>query len=176
MKKMRAHILQHVSFEDSGSMGLWLAKSQAEISYTRFFEDQVLPQVRDLDLVIAMGGPMSVKDELALPWLRAEKDFIRQAVRSGVSVLGVCFGAQLIASALGARVYRNSQKEIGWFPIERTVHATDVFCFPKKCTVFHWHGETFDLPEGAVQLARSQGCSNQAFQNRAECYRPAVSS
>ena len=164
MKKMRVHILQHVPFEDIGSICQWLTKAGADISYTRFFDDQALPQIQGLDLVIAMGGPMSVNDESVLPWLRAEKDFIRQAVHNGVSVLGICLGAQLIASALGARVYRNPQKEIGWFPIEATGRLPETFCFPKKCTVFHWHGETFDLPAGAVHLAKSQGCANQAFQ------------
>ena len=134
------------------------------MSYTRFFEDPILPRPDRLDLVIAMGGPMSVNDELTLPWLRLEKEFVRDAVELGVSVLGVCFGAQLIASAFGARVYRNPQKEIGWFPVEATSGAMNSFSFPENCTVFHWHGETFDLPPGAVRLARSKACENQAFQ------------
>jgi len=107
---------------------------------------------------------MSVNDESALPWLRPEKQFIRDAVEKDVAVLGVCLGAQLIANSLGARVFRNNQKEIGWYPIEATPGAVDAFRFPEKCTVFHWHGETFDLPEGAVRLARSTACENQAFQ------------
>jgi GMP synthase-like glutamine amidotransferase len=111
-----------------------------------------------------MGGPMSVNDESTLPWLRPEKRFIRNAMKRSVPVLGVCLGAQLIASALGSRVYRTSQKEIGWFPIEATSSPMNAFRFPDKCTVFHWHGETFDLPVGAVHLARSEVCENQAFQ------------
>ncbi len=161
---MKAHILQHVPFEDVGSMSAWLKKSQADLSYTRFFEDPVLPNPEGLDLIIAMGGPMSVNDESTLPWLRAEKKFIGEAVEAGIPVLGVCLGAQLIAGALGARVTRNPQKEIGWFPIESTSEEVGVFQFPKTCTVFHWHGETFDLPVGAVRLAKSQACENQAFQ------------
>ena len=85
-------------------------------------------------------------------------------MEAGIPVLGVCLGAQLIAGALGARVTRNPQKEIGWFPIESTSEEVGVFQFPKTCTVFHWHGETFDLPVGAVRLAKSQACENQAFQ------------
>jgi GMP synthase-like glutamine amidotransferase len=145
-------------------MASWLDAHGAEVRYTRFFEDAALPQPDGLDLVIAMGGPMSVNDESTLPWLRPEKQFVRDVVGRGVPVLGVCLGAQLIASALGARVYRNAHKEIGWFPIEATPGATDAFRFPDRCTVFHWHGETFDLPAGAVCLARSAACENQAFQ------------
>jgi len=119
--------------------------------------------VEGLDLVIAMGGPMSVHDELDFPRLKMEKQFIREAIHRGVPVLGVCLGAQLIASTLGARVYPGPQKEIGWFEIEATPHH-GVFQFPKTATVFHCYGETFDLPTGATRLARSAACENQAFQ------------
>jgi GMP synthase-like glutamine amidotransferase len=161
---MKVHVLQHVPFEGIGSMAPWLEAHGAELSTTRFFDKPVLPQPGNFDLVIAMGGPMSVNDESTLPWLLPEKAFIRAAVERGVAVLGVCLGAQLIANALGARVYQNPQKEIGWFPIQATAAATNAFRFPEQCTVFHWHGETFDLPSGAVRLARSAVCENQAFQ------------
>ena len=161
---MRAHVLQHVPFEDIGSMALWLAERGVDVSYTRFFENAALPSLNGIDLIIAMGGPMSVNDESTLPWLQPEKLFVREAVMKGLPVLGVCFGAQLIASALGARVYRNTQKEIGWFPIEATPSVPNTFRFPDICPVFHWHGETFDLPSGATCLAKSAACENQAFQ------------
>jgi GMP synthase-like glutamine amidotransferase len=118
----------------------------------------------DIDLVIAMGGPMSVNDETAFPWLVDEKRFVRQAVDAGLPVLGICLGAQLIASALGARVYPNAAKEIGWFPVRAAADEDDgVFRFPQEFTSFHWHGETFDLPPGARHLAESDGCRHQAF-------------
>jgi GMP synthase-like glutamine amidotransferase len=161
---MKVHVLQHVPFEDTGSMASWLEARGADVKHTRFFEDPTLPELKGLDLVIAMGGPMSVNDESGLPWLRPEKQFLGEAVARGVPVLGVCLGAQLIASALGSRVYRNNQKEIGWFRIEATPAPDGAFRFPDKCTVFHWHGETFDLPSGAVRLAKSAACENQAFQ------------
>lgn len=145
-------------------MASWLEARGAEVRYTRFFEDPTLPKPNGLDLVIAMGGPMSVNDESTLPWLQPEKQFVRDVVGRGIPVLGVCLGAQLIASALGTRVYRDAHKEIGWFPIEATPGAANAFRFPDKCTVFHWHGETFDLPAGAVRLAKSAACENQAFQ------------
>jgi GMP synthase-like glutamine amidotransferase len=161
---MKVQVLQHVPFEGIGSMDAWLEARRAEISYTRFFEDPTLPQPDDLDLVIAMGGPMSVNDELTLPWLVAEKQFIRDVVDRGIPLLGVCLGAQLIASALGAKVFPNTEKEIGWFPIEPVSCPPNFFHFPDHCTVFHWHGETFDLPPGAIRLAKSRICENQAFQ------------
>ncbi len=161
---MKVHVLQHVPFEDIGGMAGWLTKQGAEVGYTRFYGNAELPDPAGLDLVIAMGGPMSVNDEADLPWLVAEKAFVRAVVARGVPMLGVCLGAQLIANALGAKVYRNPVKEIGWFPVHAEDLAADVFKFPAEARVFHWHGETFDLPAGAVRLARSAVCENQAFQ------------
>lgn len=160
---MNVHLLQHVPFEGPGSIAPWLSSRGANISTTRFFDAPALPAPRGLDLVIALGGPMSVNDEAALPWLVDEKRFIREAIGVGVPVLGICLGAQLIASALGARVYPAPQKEIGWFDIEAVPDPEAVFDLPPRIPVFHWHGETFDLPPGAVRLARSKACANQAF-------------
>ncbi|OEC33968.1 GMP synthase-Glutamine amidotransferase [Pseudomonas cuatrocienegasensis] len=163
---MRVQVLQHVPFEDIGSMADWCAERGAKLSYTRFFQaDAQLPKVADCDLIIVMGGPMSVNDEAALPWLIAEKAFLREAMDAGVAVLGVCLGAQLIASALGASVYPNAEAEIGWFPVWRTDGlAGDCFAFPEHIELLHWHGETFALPTGATLLASSQACRHQAFQ------------
>ena len=163
---MRAHYFQHVPFEGLGCIGPWLESRGASVTGTRFFEECTLPTANEVDLLIVMGGPMSVNDESIYPWLNIEKRFIKDAIMRGKAVLGVCLGAQLIANAMGARVYPNSEKEIGWFPIHR-VHipgAEDAFQFPKESVVFHWHGETFDLPPGAIRLARSEACENQAFQ------------
>ena len=107
---------------------------------------------------------MSVNDESEHPWLVQEKEFIRQAIRLGLPVIGICLGAQLIASALGAKVYSGRHTEIGWFPLEAAVTGEDVFRLPPGVPVFHWHGEAFDLPSGAVHLAKSDACENQAFQ------------
>ena len=163
---MKAHYLQHVPFEGLGSIETWLQSMRAEVSVTRFFEEPALPDPADVDLLVIMGGPMSVNDETSYPWLAAEKEFIRNAIEKDKAVIGICLGAQLIASAMGAAVYPNREKEIGWFPVtaKPVSDADDRFSFPRELLVFHWHGETFDLPEGATRLARSDACENQSFQ------------
>ena len=161
---MNVHVLQHVPFEGIGSMECWLADQNANTRYTRFYESTKLPDPRQIDLVIAMGGPMSVNDEREHPWLASEKEFIRQSTRFGLPVIGICLGAQLIANALGARVYPGSHTEIGWFPVEALDTDGDAFQLPSGVPVFQWHRETFDLPAGAVRLAGSEACENQAFQ------------
>ncbi len=172
---MRAHYLQHVPFEGLGSIEPWLRARGFSVTATRFFEDPALPDPRGIDLLVVMGGPMSVNDDASLPWLVDEKRFVRAAIDANIPVLGICLGAQLIASAMGARVQPGREKEIGWFPVQ-AVHAAhapglarpddvaEVFRFPPTVEVFHWHGETFDLPTHAVRLARSEACEHQAFQ------------
>ena len=162
---MRAHYLQHVPFEGLGSIEPWLLAAGYFISCTPFFQSTNLPELTEVDLLIVMGGGMSVNDEREHPWLAIEKDYVRKAIEADKPVLGVCLGAQLIASASGSKVYPNPVKEIGWFPIENVpTQSENVFRFPDSVDVFHWHGETFDLPDEAVRLARSDGCENQAFQ------------
>lgn len=163
---MRVQIFQHVPFEDIGSIRHWLEKHNADISYTRFYKSPELPQITDIDFLIIMGGPMSVNEEEKYPWFVREKVFIKQVIESGMPVLGICLGAQLIANAMGEPVFQGEHKEIGWYPIEAVEnnHSKNVFQFPDMLDVFHWHGETFYLPTGTVHLARSAGCENQGFQ------------
>ena len=162
---MRAHYLQHVPFEGLGSIRPWLLDAGYKITSTKLFELSEFPDIAAIDLLIIMGGPMSVNDDSEYPWLSVEKDFIRSAIGANKPVLGVCLGAQLIASTMGASVYQNHTKEIGWFPVEGAKKGpASLFNFPPSSRVFHWHGETFDLPSGATLLATSVGCKNQAFQ------------
>jgi GMP synthase-like glutamine amidotransferase len=166
MTKLRIHYFQHVSFEGIGSIDEWISSNGHSLTATRFFENKALPEIAEIDWLIVMGGPMSIHDEEQFPWLRDEKQFIRQAVESGKTVLGICLGSQLLSSALGAKVYRNKEKEIGWFDIDFTQDAMSGILFSEMGNhfkVFHWHGDTFDLPENAIQLASSAGCKNQAY-------------
>ncbi len=162
---MRAHYLQHVPFEGLGSIETWLHSAHASISATRLYEEAHFPALESFDLLIIMGGPMSVNDDEIYPWLAREKAFIAAAIAADKAVLGICLGAQLIAAVCGATIYANPLKEIGWFPITPIPGSgAGSFCFDEPATVFHWHGETFTLPPGAHHLARSAACNHQAFQ------------
>lgn len=163
---MHIHVFQHVPFEGVGSMESWFNGREARVTYTRFYELYQLPDITGIDLLIVMGGPMNVTDEASHPWLIEEKDFVLEAIRAGVPVLGVCLGAQLIAAALGSRIFANKYKEIGWFPVESVNDNCDLLPFPKRFPAFHWHGDTFDLPKGAMHLMSSEGCQNQGFMIR----------
>ncbi|MGD8428200.1 MAG: type 1 glutamine amidotransferase [Balneolaceae bacterium] len=163
---MRAHYLQHVPFEGIGNIATWLNSTGYTVTHTKLFQSTEFPDPESIDLLIVMGGPMSVNDEDEYPWLVKEKTFIRNVVESRKAVLGICLGAQLIAGALGAKVYPNDEKEIGWYPVYGTETRNEsLFSFPSSgVDVFHWHGETFDLPPGAKRIASSEACKNQAFQ------------
>ena len=161
---MKAHYFQHVAFEGLGSIEPWLIQNGCDIGCTRFFLNDALPAIDGVDFLIVMGGPMSVNDVADHPWLEEEKAFIQSFIATGKPVLGVCLGAQLIASALGAKVYANTEKEIGWFPVHAAAgQSNSNFNFPEQTEVFHWHGETFELPQGAKLLASSEACKHQAF-------------
>jgi GMP synthase-like glutamine amidotransferase len=165
---LRAHVFQHVPFEGPGALAPWLSRAGIDLTTTRFYESAELPDPAAVDFLIVLGGPMSVHDESRHPWLADEKRWLSRYLATGKPLLGVCLGAQLLANALGARIRPNPVKEIGWFPVTGIPHAAPgAFRFPAAAEVFHWHGETFDLPPGAVHLARSAACENQAFQSGA---------
>ena len=162
---MRAHYLQHVPFEGLGSIRTWLQNYDYKISSTKFFNSEKLPEIEDIDLLIVMGGPMSINDKINHPWLVAELQCIKDVIQAGKPVIGICLGAQLIAKAMGGEVFPAPIKEIGWFPVETVKPGNGlIFRFPDILEVFHWHGETFSLPKGAIRLAKSKNCKNQAFQ------------
>lgn len=163
---MRLHYFQHVSFEGLGSVETWAKDMAYDITSTRFFASDTLPDLDDIDWLVIMGGPMSVDEETRYPWIVKEKNYIEQAIVKGKVVLGICFGAQLIADVIGAKIYPNKHKEIGWFPINKTddSNTTRLADFlPEQMDVFHWHGDTFNTPPGATNLATSQACENQGF-------------
>lgn len=155
------HILQHVDFEYPGYILDWLQDKQHAVSYTRFYDDTFLPDVSVLDALIVMGGPMSAYDDDKYEWLKTEKSFIKECIARKKKVLGICLGSQILASVLGARVYPNAHKEIGFMPIKFKKSA--LFGNVDEQTVFHWHGDTYDLPVGAELLASTDVTPNQAF-------------
>jgi GMP synthase-like glutamine amidotransferase len=161
---MRVRVFQHVPFEGIGSIQGWLDRRGFRPSFTRFHAGDAPPPVREYDVLIVIGCPMSVNDGARFPWLDVEMKEIARAIDAGRRVLGICLGAQLIAGALGARVYANGAKEIGWFPVFRTGPSRTAEAFPERSLVFHWHGDTFELPRGAVSFLSSHACEHQAFQ------------
>jgi GMP synthase (glutamine-hydrolysing) len=152
---------RHVPFEHLGRISDSLASRQIEYEYVDLFSGASVPDISAAAGLIFMGGPMSANDDL--PYIRQELDLIEKAVSFGKPILGVCLGSQLIAKALGARVYRNPAKEIGWYPVYWTEAGRAELQLSAPETVFHWHGETFDLPSGAELLAYSDLCSHQAY-------------
>lgn len=166
MKKLSIHTFMHVPYEGLGCMEHWIAQNNHSLSYTHFYENYHLPNQDDIDWLIIMGGSMSVNDETKYPWLVEEKEFIRKSIKKGKTVIGICLGSQLIAEVLGAKVYPNKQEEIGWFDIKQTESANKLSVlenFEEIFPVFHWHGDTFDLPDTSTHLFRSEVCENQAF-------------
>ncbi len=155
---MKLHWLQHVPFEGLGIIEEWAEANGFGITRTRLFAGEQLPEIGTFDWLVVMGGPMGIYDHVDHPWLVAEKQLIKNAIEAEKTVLGICLGAQLIADVLGAKVYAGPQKEIGWFPIQ----GLNSF-LPKTLTAFHWHGDTFEIPEGASRLASSEACKNQGF-------------
>jgi GMP synthase (glutamine-hydrolysing) len=163
---MRIHLFQHVPFEGLGSIEPWIVERGYPLTVTHFYAGETPPPIAEMDWLIVMGGPMNIYEEDRYPWLVEEKRCLREAVAAGKTLLGVCLGAQLLADVLGARVYRNVHKEIGWFPVYRVANPVNVplaGLLPESLEAFHWHGDTFELPAGAVHLASSDACQNQAF-------------
>ena len=162
----RIQVFQHVPYEGLGAMEGILSAVDARIERTCFFQGELPPPPESYDLLVAMGGPMGVYDEAEFPWLAMEKTALQAAFKADKGVLGICLGSQLMAEVLGGRVTQNPHKEIGWWPVERRPEAKGnwaVQCFPDKFRTFHWHGDTFSIPPGAVPLFRSEGCEHQGF-------------
>ncbi|MEW5909207.1 MAG: type 1 glutamine amidotransferase [Thermodesulfobacteriota bacterium] len=163
---MKIHFFQHVQFEGPGSISSWAEKMGHRISTTRLFAGDSFPPLGEIDWLFIMGGPMGAGDDLAYPWLLKEKKYIEKTILSGKPIIGICLGAQILAHVLGARVYPNRFKEIGWFPVRFTTEGLAMSHFqgmPEKINVFQWHGDTFDMPDGAILTATGEVCENQSF-------------
>lgn len=161
------HALYHAPAETLGIIKTCLSKRDIDVSEHLLYEGCQVPSfTQEMDALIVMGGPMSVHETHIYPFLDAEVKLIEKAIITERPVLGVCLGAQLIAKALGARVYPNSVREVGWYSIEMLPESKNDRLFataPRTFDVLHWHGDTFDLPQDAAHLARSNKCVNQAF-------------
>jgi GMP synthase-like glutamine amidotransferase len=164
---MHIHCLQHVPYESPGSILEWAAVGGHTMSCSHLFEADIkYPPIAAIDVLLIMGGSMSVNEEAKYPWLKVEKAYIKSVIDAGKKVIGICLGAQLIASVLGAAVYKGKQTEIGFFRAKFTSIAQQnpwFAHFPENYTLFHWHGDTFDLPERARLMASTRACRNQAF-------------
>lgn len=164
---MRIHYLQHVPFEGPAGVGDWARRHGHSLSGTRFYNQEVVPDITAFDWLVILGGPMNIYQETEYLWLRREKQLIRDAVDCGKIVLGICLGAQLIAAVLGGAVTKNPAAEIGWLPVTLNAAAfqSPLFQnFPETLTVFQWHNDTFSvLGPGVTCIAASEACDHQAF-------------
>jgi len=172
MKKLL--VLQHVAHELLGTLNPLLKRAGFRIRYVNFARHpEAQPSLQGYDGMVVLGGPMSVSDADRLPHLTAEMRLIEQAMKQNLPVLGICLGAQLIAKTLGAEVYPNQEKEIGWYDVSPTGAAESdplLTEFQEREKIFQWHGDTFDIPKTSSHLAFSNLCSNQAFRYDANVY------
>lgn len=152
---METFIFQHVEFEGPGAILPILEAKGHRIHRVNLYAGDAVPDSSAVDFAVLMGGPMSALDEDKFPFLSAEKQFCREMFAANKPLLGICLGAQLLANAFYAPIRKNPEKEIGWFPV--------TFENGLSLNAFHWHGETFDIPEYAVPLAYSEACKNQGF-------------
>jgi GMP synthase-like glutamine amidotransferase len=162
---MRVHAIKHVEFEGCAMIEQWAAERGHKLTVS-MAPTEGFPACEDVGLLIVLGGPMAADDDLANPWLLVEKHYISDCIATGTAALGICLGAQILAEVLGGKVKRNPEREIGWFPIEKTEHAAEEPLFagwPERLVVGQWHGDTFDLPAGLEPLFSSEACENQAF-------------
>ncbi len=164
---MRALIIQHVDFEKPGYIEEWLRENSIPFRILNPYLGEEFPSSAETDYLFIMGGPMGVHDEEKYSWMRKERDFIRRSIQEGVKVLGVCLGAQILASILGAPVKKGVCDERGWKRVYLSPKARSSRFFrdfPDSFIAFHWHSDMFEIPEGSFSIARTDECGNQAFE------------
>jgi GMP synthase-like glutamine amidotransferase len=181
---MSVLICKNISAEGPGTIEDFLRIKKIPYTIVDLSKGEDIPDTKEFDILLMMGGPMSVNEDDIYPYIKKEEGLVRDFIAQNKSILGICLGAQIMAKALGSRVYKGKEQEIGWYDIELTPegiadalmrklavhpHVGDMW---KRFKVFHWHGETFDIPEGAVRLAGSELFPNQAFRygNRAYAF------
>lgn len=159
-------IFKHVPFEGPGTFREELDKRGLRYREVNLYEGEIPKNLDGCGGLIIMGGPMNVYEEDEYPFLKEEDRLIKEALSKKIPIIGICLGAQLMAKAAGAKVTKGGKKEIGWYPLYLTEEAKTDPVFrglPKEVEVFQWHGDTFDIPKGAVRLASSGLFPNQAF-------------
>ncbi|MCV2884604.1 glutamine amidotransferase [Aestuariibacter sp. AA17] len=157
------HVIRHMAFEGLGNIELALAKFDTNIKYIEAGMQPITEEILESDLLIVLGGPIGVYDVEDFPFLENEISLLKQRIEMKKPVLGVCLGAQLIAHAMGGRVYAGPVKEIGWGELEITAGDSNPLRHLTRVPILHWHGDTFELPEGATHLAGNHNYPNQAF-------------
>jgi GMP synthase (glutamine-hydrolysing) len=164
---MRLHLLHHNPVDSSrNNISRWAQNNGYAIAHTYLCNNEGLPAIEDFDWLIVMGGSQHAWEENVHPWLPVEKKFIVQALEDNKIILGICFGAQLLAEALGAEVFVNPHSEIGWYEVTLTPEGQQSYFFqnvPEQFTTFHWHADHFALPPGCTRLAYSEATENQAY-------------
>lgn len=173
---MSVLICKNVETEDPGTIKDYLRMNSTPYTIVELAKGENIPEPDGFDTLIMMGGPMSVNEGETYPYIKEEEKLVRNFISKDKKILGICLGAQIMAKALGARVYMGTEKEIGWYDIELTdeglndprmrnlaLHPENSGDLSRRVQVFHWHGETFNIPAYAVRLAESQLYPNQAF-------------
>ncbi len=163
---MRIHCLQHAPYDGPAFLPAWAAKVGHVLTPVLVPAGEPLPAAGDFDALIVMGGPMSLSQKAAHPWIGTERRLVEQTMAADKPILGICLGAQLMAQILGAAVAPGPHPEIGWFPVQITQEARNSWldgALPERFRSFFWHEETFGIPEGAIHIARSPAYENQGF-------------
>lgn len=160
---MRLLLLQHDPLDGPGALTEWASERGHSVTICMICQGEPLPPLDSLDLLVSLGGPMGAYEEEKHPWLVSEKECLRQAVAEGKKILGLCLGCQLLADALGGKAFRHTCKEFGWQPIQPLEAGSAWFGRAHSFQAFQWHGDTYSLPPGAIQLARNEAAEQQAF-------------
>ncbi len=175
-------ICKNIEMEGPGTIEDFLKAQGIPYTVIDLSRGKDIPMTGEFNTLVMMGGPMSVNEDDLYPYIKKEEELVRKFIAQDKGVFGICLGAQIMAKALGAKVYRGAEKEIGWYDIELAEDGLRDPLIKKLAThpragdlsgrfkVFHWHGETFDIPKGAVRLAGSELFPNQAFRYGSKAY------